>query len=83
METQEMVSSGVTIKVARNDGHILIDIRGPMGEPGCHGVVTPGHWGRFKRSIANAEKMMVKAGWLAENLPGPGRGSILQLVKSE
>jgi len=83
MEAKELTRAGVKIKVAHADGHVLMDIRGPVldirGELVeklfFHAILTPGFFPRLKKSIALAEKMLFKARF--------ERGSTLQLVKSE
>jgi hypothetical protein len=82
MEAKALVRAGVTIKVARCAEHNLVDIRGRMAEELIFmATVTPEGWARFKKSIATAERLMVRAGWL--KTPGAVRGSFLHLVKSE
>ena len=79
---QELTRAGVRIKVGRSDGHLLLNIRGPVldirGALGeklfFHAILTPGFFPRFKKSIALAEKML--------GMAKSERGSILQLVKS-
>ena len=84
MKIKKVVRLGVKIKVARCDaccdGHILLDMRGRLSERLIFmATFTPECWSRLKKSIATAEKIMVKAGWL--NMPRSERGEILQLVK--
>jgi hypothetical protein len=83
MSVQELTRAGVKIKVARADGHVLMDIRGPVldirGQMGeklfFHAILTPGFFPQLKKSLALAEKMLSN--------PRFERGSILQLVKSD
>ena len=91
MEAKELTRTGIKIKVACCDEHLLLDMRGPVldirgkfGERLVFMVAfTPGCWPRLKKSIATAERVMIKAGWLEgpKPLTGLEGGSSLEVVK--